>query len=253
MEVVSVYNRNKMDKHEKTIRSKWVFKVKSDGRYRARLCLFGFQQEEGVNYFLNYSPVVNDITTKVLFMIGTISGNNMRLVDITKSFMESKLKERVYIEIPDGYSEINSIKFSHNEVMKLNKDLYGLKQASKCFYDFMKEYLIREMKFQKCLSDSCLFKNEEDSLWTGIYVDDILLVGNDTIIEETIKKLSSRFNITTKESVDEYVGCQLESREDVLFIHQRRLVDELVKKFENKIKNIKLWSSNESTHYSKCT
>ena len=96
--------------------------------------------------------------------------------------------------------------------MKLNKALYGLKQASKCFYDCMKEYLIREMKFQKCLSDSCLFKNEEDSLWTGIYVDDILLVGNDTIIEETIKKLSSRFNITTKESVDEYVGCQLESR-----------------------------------------
>ena len=44
------------------------------------------------------------------------------------------------------------------------------------------------MKFQKCLSDSCLFKNEDDSLWTGIYVDDILLVGNDTIIEETIKK-----------------------------------------------------------------
>ena len=103
MEVVSVYNRNKMDKHEKTIRSKWVFKVKSDGRYRARLCLFGFQQEEGVNYFLNYSPVVNDITTKVLFMIGTISGNNMRLVDITKAFMERKLNERVYIEIPDGY------------------------------------------------------------------------------------------------------------------------------------------------------
>ena len=114
-------------------------------------------------------------------MIGTISGNNMRLVDITKAFMERKLKERVYIEIPDGYSEINSIKFTHNEVMKLNKDLYGLKQASKCFYDCMKEYLIREMKFQKCL-----FKNEEDSLWTGIYVDDILLVVNDTIIEETI-------------------------------------------------------------------
>ena len=67
--------------------------------------------------------------------------------------------------------------------MKLNKTLYGLKQASKGFYDFINEYLIREMKFQKCLSDSCLLKNEEDSLWTGICVDDILLVGNDTIIE----------------------------------------------------------------------
>ena len=59
-----------MNKHEKTIRSKWVFKLKSDGIYRDRLCLFGFQKEEVVNYFLNYSPVVNVITTKLLFMIG---------------------------------------------------------------------------------------------------------------------------------------------------------------------------------------
>lgn len=70
--------------------------------------------------------------------------------------------------------------------MKLNKALYGLKKASKCFYDCMKEQLIREIKYQKWLSYSFLFKNEEDSIWTGIYVDDILLVGNDTIIEETI-------------------------------------------------------------------
>ena len=32
-------------------------------------------------------------------------------------------------------------------------------------------------------------------LHNHIYVDDILLVGNDTIIEETIKILSSRYNI----------------------------------------------------------
>lgn len=42
--------------------------------------------------------------------------------------------------------------------MNLNKDICGLKQDSKSFYDFMKEHLIREMKFQKCLSYSCLLK-----------------------------------------------------------------------------------------------
>ena len=67
-----------------------------------------------MNYFLNYSPVVNDITTKVLFMVGTRSGNNMILVDIKKPFMERKLNERVYIEIPDGHSEVNNIKYTQN-------------------------------------------------------------------------------------------------------------------------------------------
>ena len=47
----------------------------------------------------------------------------------------------------------------------------------------MKEHLSIDIKFHKFLSDSFLFKNDENSLCTGIYVNDILLVGNDTIIE----------------------------------------------------------------------
>ena len=44
-------------------------------------------------------------------MVGTISLNNMRLLDIKKDFMERKINDRVYIEIPNGYSEVNNIKF----------------------------------------------------------------------------------------------------------------------------------------------
>lgn len=80
------------------------------------------------------------------------------------------------------------------------------------FYEYMKEHLIREMKFNKWLLDSWLFKNDDYSLWTGIYVDDILLVVNDSIIEETINFLI-RFNIKKRESVDEYVICNLKSIE----------------------------------------
>ena len=71
--------------------------------------------------------------------------------------------------------------------MNINKDLYGQKQDSKRFYDLMKDNLTREMKFQKFLPDSCFFKNKDDLLWTCIYVDYILFVGNDTIVEENIK------------------------------------------------------------------
>ena len=86
--------------------------------------------------------------------------------------------------------------------MKLNKELYGIKKYAKCIYDSMKDHLTREMKFQKFLSDSCLFQNKDYSVWTGIYVDDILLVGNDNIFEETINFFPRRCNITTKERLN---------------------------------------------------
>ena len=68
---------------------------------------------------------------------------------------------------PEGFSN------NKNEVCKLNKSLYGLKQAGKCWND----------KFVKCLgsfnlfqtqADPCVFVSNDsgDKLILAIYVDD---------------------------------------------------------------------------------
>ena len=41
---------------------RWVFKVKRNGAYHARLVAKGFSQIPGVDFTDNYSPVVNDVT-----------------------------------------------------------------------------------------------------------------------------------------------------------------------------------------------
>ena len=71
-------------------------------------------------------------------MVGTITGNNIRLVEITKYFMERKLNEMFYINIQDVYLDVNNIQSTQNKVIYLNKYLYGLKQSSKSFNHFMK-------------------------------------------------------------------------------------------------------------------
>ena len=45
---------------------RWVFKVKRNGVYCARLVAKGFSQIPGVDLTDNYSPVVNDITFRVV-------------------------------------------------------------------------------------------------------------------------------------------------------------------------------------------
>ena len=45
---------------------RWVFKVKRNGVYHDRLVAKGFSQIPGVDFTDNYSPVVNDITFRVV-------------------------------------------------------------------------------------------------------------------------------------------------------------------------------------------
>ena len=48
------------------VRCRWVFKVKCNGVYYARLVPKGFSQIPGMNFTDNYSPVVNDVTFRVV-------------------------------------------------------------------------------------------------------------------------------------------------------------------------------------------
>ena len=45
---------------------RWVFKVKRNGVYCARLVAKGFSQIPGIDFTDNYSPVVNDVTFRVV-------------------------------------------------------------------------------------------------------------------------------------------------------------------------------------------
>ena len=45
---------------------RWVFKVKMNGVYCTRLVANGFSQIPGIDFTDNYSPVVNDVTFRVV-------------------------------------------------------------------------------------------------------------------------------------------------------------------------------------------
>ncbi len=59
--------------------------------------------------------------------------------------------------------------------------------------------------------ESCLVKKFDGAqmIVVGIYVDDVLMVGNEAGINNEVKKIMSRFGVRRTEEVNEYVGCQL--------------------------------------------
>ena len=104
------------------------------------------------------------------------------------NFLNSVIKEEVYIEQPQGF-ELEDRK-SH--VCKLKKALYGLKQAPRAWYGQIDSFLM-SLGFTKSKADSNLYfkvMNDEPVVLL-IYVDDLLLTEEENLIIDCKKNLAA--------------------------------------------------------------
>ena len=119
--------------------STWVFKRKRypDGSVRklkARWCVRGDQQIEGVDFFDTYAPVVAWSTTRLLLILSVVLGLATKQVDYTNAFCQADLAEEVYVRMPKLFGK-------PGHIFHLKKSVYGLKQSPKNFYETLKEAL----------------------------------------------------------------------------------------------------------------
>ena len=97
-------------------------------------------------------------------------------MDVKVAFFNGELNEDIYIDAPTGSDEI----LSSGEGLKLLRSLYGLKQAPRC-WNVQVDALLQQCGYYRCLSDTCIYvKNSATGVAiVGLYVDDLLLFGND--------------------------------------------------------------------------
>ena len=128
-------NRNVID-------SKWVFKTKYNAevtvdRCKALLVARGFSQEPGIDYNETFSPVSR--VTSIGTLLAIVNQLNLELhqMGVSTVFLNGKLREEIYMRQPEGYIQPGK----EHLVCKLNKSIYGLKQASRCWFDTINEFL----------------------------------------------------------------------------------------------------------------
>ncbi|GJT45465.1 retrovirus-related pol polyprotein from transposon TNT 1-94 [Tanacetum coccineum] len=174
----------------KPITSKWVFKIKykSDGtleRLKARLVVRGFNQKEGQDYKHTFSPVAKLATVRVLIALATAKEGDLHQLDINNAFLHGCIDEEIYMLPPKGYS-----KAAPNQVCKLTRSLYGLKQASRQWNQELRKFLL-SLGYEQSKHDYSLFVKNINGHFTAtlVYVDDVLITGNNSAEILSLNKL----------------------------------------------------------------
>jgi hypothetical protein len=215
----------------KPIGSRWVYRVKykSDGtveRYKARLVAKGYSQVEGLDFFDTFSPVAKLTTVRLLLALSAINNWHLHQLDVNNAFLHGELQEDVYMHILDGVTCARP-----NQVCKLQKSLYGLKQASRKWNERLTSLLLRE-GYTQSTADYSLFTLTNDANFTAllVYVDDIVLAGNDLMEFTRIKGiLDSAFKIKDLGVLKYFLGLEVAHSKLGITISQKKYCLDLLK------------------------
>ena len=217
------------------ITCKWVYKLKrnTDGsvaRFKSRLVARGYSQKKGIDYKETFSPVARLESIRLILAVAAAEDMEMVHFDVRTAFLHGNLEEEIYMNQPEGYEKDVGL------VCKLEKSLYGLKQASRawnlCFTNFLKEFSL-----QSTYKDDCVFVKKESGiavLIIALYVDDGLICSTSrSLLNDVVAHLRSKFEVTTLDPKC-FVGLQIErdraNKES--FIHQQFYINKVVRRFE---------------------
>jgi len=126
---------------------------------------------EGIDYTETFAPVVRYDSLRVLLAHVTQEDLEMISFDVRTAFLYGELKEKIYMEIPEGVNTEDVCK-KEDMVCELNKAMYGLKQAPRCWNSKIKEFL-QKFDFKETEADKCVFvgKYKDHTILLAIFVD----------------------------------------------------------------------------------
>jgi hypothetical protein len=113
------------------------------------------------------------ISVKLLLVIAKIHGLESKSIYFMLAFLQADLDVDIWMDLPIGFKPIKDPENKSQYVLKLQKNLYGLKQASFNWYKKLCDGL-KDQGFKASTVDQCLHMCK--GMMILVYVNDCIIV-----------------------------------------------------------------------------
>lgn len=217
----------------KPIGLKWVYKLKKNTegdvvKYKARLVVKGYVQKQGVDFEETFAPVTRLETVRLLLALAAKNNWEVHHLDVKSAFLNGELQEDVYVMQPEGFL----VPGKEHLVYKLEKALYGLRQAPRAWYAKLNQCL-NDLGFTKCPYEHAVYTKREKTgmLIVGVYVDDLLVTGtNKSLIKQFKEEMSKVFDMSDLGKLSHYLGLEVNQTSDFIELKQAAYAKKVLEK-----------------------
>ncbi len=229
-----VWSTVERPKDVKCLTTRWVFTKKKNGAFKARLVVRGFEENRYFSFYETYAPVVQMSSVRIFLALSLPFCREIRQLDVRNAFLNSRLKEPVYVEVPEGVKVSEGVQ---SPVLKLAGALYGLKESPKLWNSTLNECL-SSIGFRRSKIDECFYVKEdqgrEDLVYLVVYVDDMLICGQQReTVEAVIEKLQKKFKCKDLGTVKSFLGLEIahDLRKDEIRLSQKGMIRKVADRF----------------------
>ena len=153
-------------------------------------------------------------------------------MDVKTAFLNGFLEEELYMMQPEGFVNPKGA----NKVCKLQRSIYGLVQASRSWNKHF-DSVIKAYGFIQTFGEACIYKKVSGSsvAFLILYVDDILLFGNDTEFLNSIKGyLNKNFSMKDLGEAAYILGIKIyrDRSRCLIVLSQSTYLDKVLKRFK---------------------
>jgi hypothetical protein len=163
--------------------------------------------------------------------LGAALDLEMHQMDVKTAFFNGDLEEDIYMEQPSGFVQHGHEQF----VCKLKKCLYGLKQASRAWYQKIDATLL-DLGFERSVADHSLYFAQKGPhvMLVLVYVDDLIILSSNMESMDALKsKLEAEYEMTDLGELHYCLGVEFvrDQAARTITMSQAKYMEEVLKRF----------------------
>ena len=214
------------------IRVHFVYAVKHDGRFKARLVADGHLTKEPVESI--YSGVVSLRSLRMVVFLSQLNNLEIWGADVGNAYLEAYTDEKVCIIAGPEFKELQG------HLLIMVKALYGTCSGGARWHDRLFD-ILQELKFKPSKADPDVWMRPDPGgtcyEYIAVYVDDLAIAAKDP--QAFCNELKEKYNLKLKGvgALEYHLGCTYKKDPDgTLAADPRRYVNKILESYERMFK-----------------